>query len=192
MLASGSPRRRALLTKLGYEFEVRVSDVDETQLAKETPAELVARLALAKAHAVVGPGELALGADTVVALGLEVLGKPADAAEAGRMLQALSGRSHEVWTGVALVRRELDGEIVERSAVSRTEVVFRALGEEEIRQYVMSGEPLDKAGAYAIQGGAARFVERYEGDFDNVVGLPLGTVRALLESARLAPVPRLC
>jgi septum formation protein len=183
VLASASPRRRELLARLGCAFEIRAPEVDETPRAGEKPAELVARLALAKARAVVGAGELALGADTVVALGDELLGKPRDAADARSMLRALSGRSHDVWTGVALVARDGDGVGCERGALRRTEVVFRTLAESEIADYVASGEPLDRAGAYAIQGGAARFVARYEGDFDNVVGLPLAAVRELLGEA---------
>ena len=185
VLASASPRRRELLARLGCAFESRAPAVDETPRAGEKPADLVARLALAKARAAVAAGELALGADTVVALGDTVLGKPSDGADARRMLRALSGRSHDVWTGVALVAPDGDGGF-ERHAVRRTEVVFRALAEQEIDDYVASGEPLDRAGAYAIQGGAARFVTRYAGDFDNVVGLPLAVVRELLGEAGLS------
>jgi len=183
VLASSSPRRRELLARLGVEFEVRASDVDETPAPRETPRALVRRLALAKARAVCRPGELTLGADTIVALGDEPLGKPADAADASRMLGRLSNRSHEVWTGVALVAHEGGALPVERVAECRTEVVFRALTAAEIAAYVASGEPLDRAGAYAIQGGAAPFVERIEGDYDNVVGLPVDLVRSLLEES---------
>ena len=186
VLASASPRRQELLARLGCEFEIRAPEIDETPRPHEKPADLVTRLALAKARAVVAAGELALGADTVVALGDEVLGKPGDGADARRMLRALSGRSHEVWTGVALVASDGDGGGFERRAIGRTEVVFRALEEREIADYVASGEPLDRAGAYAIQGGAARFVARYDGDFDNVVGLPLAVVRELLDEAGLS------
>ena len=185
VLASASPRRRELLARLGCAFEIRAPAVDETPKAGEKPADLVARLALDKARAVVAAGELALGADTVVALGDEVLGKPSDGEDARRMLRALSGRSHDVWTGVAVVAPD-GGRGFERRAVRRTEVVFRALAEQEIDDYVASGEPLDRAGAYAIQGGAARFVARYAGDFDNVVGLPLAVVRELLGEAGLS------
>jgi septum formation protein len=196
VLASASPRRQELLSRLGLEFEIRAPEVDETPRAREKPGDLVARLALTKARAVVSAGELALGADTVVALGDEVLGKPSDDDDARRMLRALSGRSHEVWTGVALVRgraqsgsapvaRDGDEGAFERHATCRTEVVFRTLAESEIADYVASGEPLDRAGAYAIQGGAARFVASYEGELDNVVGLPLALVRELLGGAGL-------
>ena len=183
VLASASPRRRELLARLGVEFEVRAVDADETPLAAETPEALVLRLALVKARAAARPGELALGADTVVAAGGALLGKPADDEEARRMLAALSGRSHEVWTGVALVEVPAgpgDGRLRERARACRTEVVFRALSGSEIDAYVASGEPRDKAGAYAIQGGAAAFVAHVEGDFTNVVGLPLPLVEELL------------
>jgi septum formation protein len=133
------------------------------------------RLALAKARAAARPGEIALGADTEVALDGAVLGKPTDAAHASSMLRALSGRAHEVWTGVALVapERELTG-------TCRTEVEFHLLSEAEIARYVATGEPFDKAGAYAIQGGAAGFVARLDGELTNVVGLPLPLVAQLL------------
>lgn len=194
VLASSSPRRRELLARLGLEFEVRAADLDETPAPDETPRALVRRLALAKARTACRPGETALGADTIVALGGEPLGKPSDAADATRMLSRLSGRSHEVWTGVALVARdgrEPRGTPVERVVEGRTEVVFRMISDAEIAAYVASGEPLDRAGAYAIQGGAAPFVERIVGDYDNVVGLPLELVRTLLgEIGALAPVNR--
>jgi septum formation protein len=185
ILASASPRRRELLARLGLPFEARAMAADETPRPGESPVDLVARLALVKARAVDAPGALVVGADTVVALDGEILGKPLDAADAARMLRALSGRAHEVWTGVAVVR---DGaEPLTLETTCRTRVVFRELDAREIDDYVASGEPLDKAGAYAIQGGAARFVERCEGDYENVVGLPLAATAALLERAGLAP-----
>jgi septum formation protein len=182
VLASASPRRRELLARLGLEFEVRPADADETPLAGETPEAMVLRLALAKARAAARPGEAALGADTVVAVDGVLLGKPADDADARRMLAALSGRAHEVWTGVAVVEvpSGAGGRRRERARACRTEVVFRSLSAAEIDAYVASGEPRDKAGAYAIQGGAAAFVARVEGDFTNVVGLPLPLVEELL------------
>ena len=179
VLASASPRRRELLAQLGIEFEVRPSAADETPLEGETPEPMVLRLALAKARVAARPGEIALGADTVVALDGELLGKPADAGAARAMLARLSGRRHEVWTGVALVERSAAGARESARAVS-TAVRFRALDGAEIAAYVAGGEPLDKAGAYAIQGGAAAFVESVEGSWSNVVGLPLGVVRDLL------------
>ena len=182
VLASGSPRRRELLGRLGLDFEVRPTDTDERVLPGEAPRELVLRLARAKARAACRPGERALGADTEVALDGRTLGKPADAREAVAMLERLSGRRHEVWTGVALVARGGDGDglVAERAEACRTEVAFRTLSAEEIAAYVASGEPFDRAGGYAIQGGAAKFVAAVDGDYENVVGLPLELVRALL------------
>jgi septum formation protein len=183
VLASASPRRRELLSRLGLEFEVRPVESDETPRPGERPEALVLRLALAKARAAARPGELALGADTVVAADGALLGKPADDEDARRMLSALSDRGHEVWTGVALVEVPAaagTGKLRERARACRTEVVFRVLSESEIDAYVASGEPRDKAGAYAIQGGAASFVARVEGDYTNVVGLPLPLVEELL------------
>lgn len=179
VLASSSPRRRELLAGLGVDFEVRPAEADETPRPGEAPEPLVLRLALAKARAAARPGELALGADTVVALDGEPLGKPADAAEARAMLARLSGRHHQVWTGVALVERDAAG-VRERARAVVTDVVFRALSAAEIDAYVESGEPLDRAGAYAVQGGAAGFVASLEGSWSNVVGLPVGAVRELL------------
>ena len=186
VLASASPRRRELLATLGLVFEVRPSDLDETPRPGEAPEALAIRLALAKARAVARAGELVLGADTVVALGDEPLGKPADAAEARTMLARLSGRRHRVWTGVALVEQDVRRR---REAVraARTEVEFRPLTAAEIDAYVATGEPLDRAGAYAIQGGAAAFAARVEGSLSNVVGLPLELLLDLL--ARLGRSP---
>jgi len=179
VLASSSPRRRELLATLGVEFEVRPADADETPRVGEAPEPLVLRLALAKARAAARPGELVLGADTIVALDGEPLGKPADADAARAMLERLSGRHHQVWTGVALVERSAVG-ARERALAVVTDVVFRTLEPAEIDAYVASGEPLDRAGAYAIQGGAAAFVASVDGSWSNVVGLPVGAVRELL------------
>jgi septum formation protein len=164
---------------------VRPADVDESPRPGELPRDLVLRLALAKARAVCRPGEMALGADTIVALDDEPLGKPADVAEATRMLSGLSNRRHTVWTGVALVTcAGFDGgSAFEAIEVCRTDVVFRNLGASEITAYVASGEPFDRAGAYAIQGGAASFVALVDGDYDNVVGLPIRVVTSLLGRA---------
>jgi septum formation protein len=173
VLASGSPRRRELLAHLGVPFTVVAADVDETPRPGEGPVELVRRLAAAKAAAV--DGDPVLAADTVVELDGEILGKPADAAAARRMLARLSGRSHHVHTGVALRAGErLDVEVV------TTAVTFAALTPEAIEWYVATGEPLDKAGAYAIQGAGGVFVESIHGSASNVVGLPLATVARLL------------
>jgi len=187
VLASASPRRRDLLGRLGLDFEVRPTGTDETPLPDEAPEAHVLRLAAAKARAAARPGELVLGADTIVVVDGEILGKPGDDDEAGAMLRRLSGRAHEVWTGIALAVRAENAEPELHSRSCRTVVRFRELSDADIDRYVATGEPADKAGAYGIQGGAAAFVESIDGDYDNVVGLPLGTVRDLL---RLAPGER--
>jgi septum formation protein len=179
VLASGSPRRRELLAVLGVPFVVRATNVDETPRNLEVPEALVLRLALLKARRAAGDGETALGADTEVAVDDRPLGKPGDAAAARAMLAALSGRTHEVWTGLAIVDRRA-GRVRETARAVRTEVRFRPLTGEEIDRYVATGEPLDRAGAYAIQGGAGRFVQALEGSWTNVVGLPLEELAALL------------
>lgn len=170
ILASASPRRQALLASAGIALRVDPPRVDEALLPGEAPAAAAERLAQAKAAEVFGrnPGDLVLAADTLVALGAEILGKPASAEEAVAMLERLSGETHAVVTGVALL-----GPGVEARFHARTEVEFRPLSAEEIRAYVRSGEPLDKAGAYGIQGGAAAFVRTIRGSYTNVVGLPL-------------------
>ena len=179
ILASGSPRRRELLQQIGALFRVEVSEAEELSQA-ESPAELVRLNAAAKAEAVARehPGEAVLGADTVVALEGKIYGKPRDAAEACSMLAALSGRRHEVLTGIALV----SGGQTFSEAVS-TQVQFGELTAEEISRYVATGEPLDKAGAYALQGGAAVFIEGIEGSYSNVVGLPLYRTALLAKKA---------
>ena len=157
---------------MGYKFEVRVADVDETPLEGETAEALVRRLARLKAWTVAcAQDELVLAADTTVACEGEIMNKPEDPAEATRMLRRLSGREHEVFTGVTL--RRLDGE---ESFVERTLVWFAPMSEADIAWYVDSGEPLGKAGAYGIQGRASRFVTRVEGSYPNVVGLPTAQV----------------
>jgi septum formation protein len=174
VLASGSPRRRELLAQLGLDFAVAGPDVDETPLPGERPVDLVRRLAVAKAVAV--DGDPVLAADTVVDVDGEILGKPADADDARRMLRRLSGRSHRVHTAVAL----RSGERVEVEVVT-TIVTFVPLQPAVIEWYVGTGEPLDKAGAYAVQGAGGVFVERVRGSVSNVVGLPLTTVAHLLD-----------
>jgi septum formation protein len=168
VLASRSPRRSELLRSAGVGFRVEAADVDETPFSNELPVDYVRRLARAKAEAVAG--ELVLGADTVVVIDGQILGKPVDSSDAIRMLRLLSGRPHEVITGICLA-----GEVVV-VAHATTTVFFAQLSEREIRDYVATGEPMDKAGAYAIQGWAARFVERIEGSYSNVVGLPVEMV----------------
>lgn len=173
VLASQSPRRAELLRAAGFEFIVRVADIDETPRAGEAPRAYVLRLAEEKALAV--PGDLVLAADTSVVLGDEIMGKPVDRADAARMLRALSGREHEVITGVCL-RRGAET-LVE---LASTAVWFAPLSEAEVEWYVESGEPMDKAGAYGIQGLASRFIERIDGSYTNVVGLPVALVYRLL------------
>lgn len=184
VLASRSPRRADLLTRAGYQFTVSPADIDEGQRRGELPKAYVSRLAREKAAAIVEPplGAVVLGADTVVVVDGEVLGKPRDAAEAGAMLRRLSGRGHEVLTGVALQA----GARV-RHDVASTRVVFRELRPTDIDWYVQSGEPAGKAGAYAIQGLASRFVTHIEGSYSNVVGLPVAVVDRLLRSFGVAP-----
>lgn len=172
ILASGSPRRRDLLDGLGVRFTVRPVDVDETPLPDEAPLAYVERLARVKAAERVGPGELVLGADTTVVLDGEILGKPADEAEARSMLARLAGREHTVLTGVSLVQADT-GEPKQATVVESSKVRIASLTEEEIAWYVATGETLDKAGSYAVQGIGAMFVEAVEGDYSNVVGLPL-------------------
>lgn len=187
ILASASPRRRELLLQVGVQFAVDPAHIDESRRADETPGEYVQRLAVEKARVVAGrhPGDVVLGADTTVVLDGEIMNKPADAADAERMLRALSGRTHQVLTGVAVVRsgREL-------VRLETTEVTFAEVGEPELRAYVASGEPMDKAGAYGIQGYAARWIPRIEGDYFNVVGLPLALVVRLLAAAEDAEANR--
>ena len=172
VLASRSPRRSEILKQAGIPFVSRFADVDETPRESEHAEAYVRRLAYEKACAVESaPGEIVLGADTTVVIDGRMLGKPADAADAARMLDLLSGRRHEVITGICLRR----GSTV-RQDVAVTGVWFAVLGRAEIEQYCASGEPLDKAGAYAIQGFASKFVEKIEGCYFNVVGLPVAMV----------------
>ena len=185
ILASGSPRRRELLGLLGLPFTVQTSEFDEHGIptAGLTPPEWVQRLAEGKARAVagsVGRDALVLGADTTVVLDGEYLNKPADPADARRMLRRLSGRTHEVHTGLCLV--EVTGGRITRTATdaARTLVTFDPLSEDTLTAYVATGEPLDKAGAYGIQGKALSFIPGIQGDYFNVVGLPLNRLVALL------------
>lgn len=176
ILASRSPRRRELLAALGIPFTVEVTDTDETLPAGTDPAEGVRILAVRKAEAIRERGEnTVIAADTLVELDGIALGKPADRADAVRMLRALSDTSHRVHTGVAVLR---GGQLA--SGTETTTVVFRKLTDAEIAGYVDSGEPIDKAGAYGIQGGASRFVSRIEGNLDCVIGLPSALLRRLL------------
>lgn len=172
ILASGSPRRREILSNAGLSYVVAVSDVPEDALPGELPEDYVRRLAQEKANAAAAAdGDVVLGADTAVVAEGHILGKPAGAGDAARMLRLLAGREHEVITGICLRHRE--GSIVD---LERTAVSFVPLTDEEIDAYVATGEPMDKAGAYAIQGRASRFVRRIEGCYFNVVGLPIALV----------------
>lgn len=188
LLASASPRRRALLASLGLEVEVLAVGLDERPLPGEDPAQTALRLAHAKAQAAQGSaaGRPVLAADTIVLVEGDLLGKPQDAEEAQAMLRRLSGRWHEVLTGVALALP--DGRVL--SSLARTRVLFAPLDEEEIARYTAGREPYDKAGAYALQGTAAWFIEEVRGSVTNVVGLPLEEVRRLFREAAL-PLPPL-
>lgn len=181
-LASQSPRRADLLRAAGLAFEVIAVDVDESAVPGESPEAYARRLAEAKARA--GherrPDGVVLGADTIVLVDGRVLGKPADDAEARAMLRMLSGRAHEVLTGVALA-----SSAGVTSDIARTEVWFAALNDEQIAAYVATGEPRDKAGAYGVQGLASRFVDRIDGSYANVVGLPVALVYRMLARLRL-------
>ncbi|NMA51558.1 MAG: septum formation inhibitor Maf [Peptococcaceae bacterium] len=180
VLASASPRRAELLRQVGLEFEVMVSEVEETLTPGLEPAAQVELFALRKANAVAATLDrgIVIGADTVVVQGGRVLGKPVDAQEAVEMLQLLQGKGHEVYTGVALVDARSSVKLVEHVM---TRVFFNAMSEESIRRYVATGEPLDKAGAYAVQGRAALFINRLEGCYYNVVGLPLARLATMLK-----------
>jgi septum formation protein len=196
ILASASPRRRELLAQAGFTFEVEAADVDESRLEGEEAWAYVLRLAEEKASAVLrrhsthdgeaamngalsdGESLVVLGADTCVVCDGEILGKPVDAADAMRILRMLSGRVHRVLTGVAAVTR---GGVV--SAVESTEVTFAEIPEGEMAAYCATSEPMDKAGAYGIQGYAARWIPRIDGDYFNVMGLPISRVVRMIESA---------
>jgi septum formation protein len=172
VLASQSPRRKEILSQAGIPFVVRTSPVDETPLPGETPEQYVQRLAVDKAMAIAaGPDETVLGADTTVVIDGEMLGKPADAADAKRMIERLSGRRHEVITGICL---KTGGKLIRDWG--STHVWFTRMSAAEIDGYVASEEPMDKAGAYAIQGLASKYIEKIEGCYFNVVGLPVALV----------------
>lgn len=193
ILASASPRRKELLEQIGLEFRIVVSDVEE-KITKAVPAEIVEELSRQKAEAVLEslPGDkevLVIGADTIVACGEKVLGKPADEKDAVGMLGMLQGRAHEVYTGVTLLYRapvcedaengsgkasDSAGAVTCKTFHEATKVHFYPMTEEEIKDYVSTKDPMDKAGAYGIQGFCARYISGIEGDYNNVVGLPVG------------------
>lgn len=189
VLASASPRRRELLSQIGVPHVVLAADVDESARPFETPAALVTRLARAKAmavHARDGGARPVLGADTLVVLGTGIFGKPQDEADACRMLAALSGRTHQVLTAVVLVMP--GGKVAE--ALSLSEVRMRPISDAEARSYWASGEPSGKAGAYAIQGRGAVFIEHISGSYSGVMGLPLYETAQLLQAQGLHGDPR--
>jgi septum formation protein len=190
VLASASPRRKELLTQAGYQFRVIPSNIPEDRQPNEDPTAFVTRLAREKAQFVLdqlrgdldSPEDplLVLGADTIVVIADQILGKPRDAADAARMLRLLSNRRHQVVTGICL----LSWENIDVAAES-TAVFMKRLSEEDIAAYIATGEPMDKAGAYAIQGRAARWIPRIEGCYFNVVGLPLALLASMIEKRKL-------
>lgn len=178
ILASSSPRRRELLTLIGIAHEVRPADIDESVFADEAPAPHAERLARAKAHALAGeyPHAVVIAADTIVVVDGDILGKPRDVAHAAEMLLRLAGREHTVYTAIAVARDQRT-----ESAVEDVRVTMRSLGEDEVAAYIATGEPMDKAGAYGIQGYGATIVERVDGDYFSVMGLGLRRLVELLE-----------
>lgn len=190
VLASGSPRRKELLACLGLSFEIQVSDVDETIEHGANPVEVVQELAYRKAQAVANDLQSAwvLGSDTIVVFGDTILGKPADPEDAKRMLKMLSGQTHHVYTGIALV--EAGGTRIIRD-VQGTEVMMKQLTDEQIDAYIATGEPMDKAGAYGIQGLASQFITGIHGDYFNVVGLPVSLLADRLTECGYQVLPRL-
>jgi septum formation protein len=188
VLASASPRRAELLSAAGFSFAIAPAEVDERRRDEEPVEDYVGRLAVEKSRAValIHPAAVVLGADTAVVVGDEIFGKPADDDDAARMLAALSGKDHVVWTGLAVT---LGGETV--STVERSVVRFSPLSPQEVAWYVATGEPRDKAGAYAVQGLASRFVEEVRGSYSNVVGLPVSTFYRILRQLGVADQPGL-
>jgi septum formation protein len=177
VLASASARRQELLKSAGVEFVIRPAHIPEIPRPRESQVSFAKRMALEKARAILSDvaDRFVLAADTVVAIENQLLGKPQDADDAARMLRLLSGRRHQVTTGVCLI-----GDGVQDVRSETTGVQFLPLAEQEIQEYIKTGEPMDKAGAYAIQGGASRWIQAIEGDYTNVVGLPMGLVRRML------------
>ena len=181
ILASQSPRRQELLGKMGLKFTVRPADIDETMDPADTPAHQVGLVSRRKAAAAVaGPEDVVIAADTIVVVGDTILGKPHSPAEAAQMLERLSGRDHQVMTGCTVLKGDRAETFTEV-----TDLHFRELSQKEIENYVASGEPMDKAGSYGIQGGAALFCERMVGDYYNVMGLPVCRLGQVLK--QMAP-----
>jgi septum formation protein len=183
VLASASPRRQELLRNAGIEFTVQAADIPETPQPGESPQDCAQRLAREKALAVsrLRPNDPVLGADTIVVVDRQILGKPHNQNDAARMLRQLSGRKHQVITGVCVAR---PGEPSPNTSFESTTVEMGKISDEEIAEYVASGEPMDKAGAYAIQGIASRWISRIEGDYFNVVGLPVSLVYRMLQEGQ--------
>lgn len=183
ILASGSPRRAEILTSIGWEFTKDSADIDETEFKGETPEDYVQRLAREKAEIVAAKYEnaIVLGADTTVVINNQIIGKPLDFADAKRMIKMLSGNWHEVLTGVALVKITNYELQITNVGIQQTRVKFAEMNDEEIDFLVKFGEPLDKAGGYAVQAQAALFIEKIEGDYWNVVGLPINLVYGLVK-----------
>ena len=186
VLASASPRRQELLRNAGIAFTVQPADIDESPHDGESPVDCAQRLAQEKALAVSRsrPQDCVLGADTIVVIDGKILGKPRDAADAARMLRLLSGRTHEVITGVCLVTPVAGGRRPV-TASETTRVTMCEISDDDIKEYIATAEPMDKAGAYAIQGVASRWIPRIEGDYSNVVGLPVAVVYRMLQDRRL-------
>lgn len=180
ILASASPRRKELLTQIGLEFEVIVSEADEN-ISADTPENLVMQLSAIKAgavyeeHKISADNTLIIGADTVVAMNGQVLGKPKDKEQAKEMLKALSDNKHEVLTGVTIISIK-SGNIVKETFYEKTIVYTYPMTDSEIDEYIESGEPMDKAGSYGIQGIGAKFIKKIDGDYNNVVGLPISRI----------------
>jgi septum formation protein len=188
VLASASPRRQELLRAAGIPFDVQSSGIDETPMAGESSRSCAERLARDKARAIsrMRPQDYVLGADTIVVVDAAMLGKPRDAEDACRMLRLLSGRSHQVITGVCVIKPVAADRLSSAAEDVRsevTQVTMYELSDEDVRDYVANGEPMDKAGAYAIQGIASRWIPRIEGDYSNVMGLPVSLVYRMLRAA---------
>lgn len=183
ILASGSPRRRELLTQIGISFQIKKSQAEE-RITKQIPEEVVKELSFQKAADVAAQVEqgVILGADTIVCLGQEIMGKPKDREDAYRMLELLQGRTHSVFTGVTLIKKMSGQETVIRSFARETKVMVHEMSSAEIEAYLDTGDPFDKAGSYGIQGPFAAYVDGIEGDYNNVVGLPVSAVYQELKS----------
>ena len=187
ILASQSPRRQELMKYITNDFEVKVGEVDETLPKKMSPSQAVMYLSQIKAEPFRNDEDIVIGADTVVALGSKILGKPKDEADAKRMLTLLSGRKHAVYTGVTFVFLDKNGRVGAHTFYEKTEVTMKPLSALEIDRYVATGEPMDKAGAYGIQGKCAIYIEGIEGDYNNVVGLPVARIYKELQKLGIDP-----